>query len=566
MSQHTINLPCIADTWLDNGNYTATHGADTALKGGWNYMPSSEIVLRFNYSTLPPRKKATAAMLKIYNLESITPGSYGYIRYNRVEIDWDENTANWLRLYNSQFKYSKVFYSLPGSQYINVDITDMVNNSDVKYGMYLDYIDSGSLAYILISSRETANPPILQITYEDVPPDKPIPQYPDSQYIDNTTAVRFDWDYLSSVGGEQQKFDLQYSSTNGATWTTITQVTANTYYEMPAGSLPSGTIMWRVKTYNEYSEASDYSDIYTFYSIGAPAAPSIYDVPTDTAKPTISWTASQQEVYQITVYHNDILMYDTGIQPNKEYSHKVTVFLPDDAYTIKLRVQNEYGLWSAWAERLVSISTVKPTKPVLTVQQVRNGIQADIINTVEAVYFLLLRDGVPVYKATASPLYDYAAEHGKEYQYTVRAVSESNTYVDSEPNPICTNILSNLFAGADNISDILELKYNLSQPPEKNYKLGAVINTMYASGREYPIVEKSNFLEESIYFIFFTEDFGDVCKLQSMVKSKQIILFRDSKSKKMYGSISAISCSEVKTGYQISFSINAVDYMEGIYD
>lgn len=85
MSQHTINLPCIADTWLDNGNYTATHGADTALKGGWNYMPSSEIVLRFNYSTLPPRKKATAAMLKIYNLESITPGSYGYIRYNRVQ-------------------------------------------------------------------------------------------------------------------------------------------------------------------------------------------------------------------------------------------------------------------------------------------------------------------------------------------------------------------------------------------------------------------------------------------------------------------------------------------------
>ena len=34
MAQHTINLPCIKDTWIDEANPNTSHGSDTTLKGG----------------------------------------------------------------------------------------------------------------------------------------------------------------------------------------------------------------------------------------------------------------------------------------------------------------------------------------------------------------------------------------------------------------------------------------------------------------------------------------------------------------------------------------------------
>lgn len=574
MAQHTINLPCIADAWVDNLNYTTNYGMSTTLKFGWYSMPSSTTVLKFDHSLIPSGKKLINATLKIYNLIARTPNAYCYIKYAVHAQAWVENVINWGNgNISSTYPKSKTFYStLAANQYISVDITDLNDIASLLSninGIALDCDRVSTVTndnYMLIASRETANPPILQITYEDVPPDKPIPKYPDSQYIDNTTIIRFDWDYISSVGGGQQKFDLQYSSTNGATWTTITQVTANTYYELPANTLPSGTIMWRVQTYNEYNEASDHSDIYTFYSIGSPAVPSIYDVTTDKAKPTISWTASQQEVYQIKVYQDNLLVYDTGLQPNKEYSHKVAVFLPDDEYTIKVRVQNEYGLWSAWAERLANISTTKPTMPNISILRVRNGIQAEITNTVEAAYFLLLRNDLPIYKATSTPLFDYAAEHDKEYQYTVRAVSSNDTYIDSDSVTMSTKVLFNVFAQVGSLDNMLELKYNIYQRPDKKMVLSTVINTMYVSGREYAIAEKSQNREKSYGFTMYVKNAGsELARLAELEAESETVLYRDNRGKKLFGYITGLETTELRNGNQISFAINAVDYMEGVY-
>ena len=571
MAQHTINLPCIADTWCEL--YTnVNNGASTSLKFGTYSMPSSVALLKFDHSLIPSGKRLVNATLKIYNLIARTPYSYGRIYYSAKVQDWQENVLTGATLGSTLYGGTYSFTNLPANNYVNIDITDLnmtANLMGIINGIHLDcYGVSTDTAnnYISIASRETANPPILQITYEDVPPDKPILKYPDSQYIDSTTVIRFDWDYVSSAGDNQQKYDLQYKTIASETWTTVTQTTANTYYDMPGNVLPSGAIMWRVQTYNGYNEASGYSDSLNFYSIGAPPVPTINDVTEDTAKPTISWTATQQEVYQVQVLKDTLLLYDTGIKSIKEYTHKINMFLPDDSYTVRVRVQNEYSLWSTWAERLVNISTVKPTMPVITLQLVRNGVEADITNTVEVEYFLLMRNDVPVYKSIAAPLYDYAAENGKEYQYKVRAVSSNDTYIDSEAILSTTQVFGNVFASADSLQDMLEFEYNIKQQPDKNYKVSNVTNQIYVSGRKYAIVEVSGHMEKSMSFSFFTEEVNKVIELTSLIENGSIVIFRDDKGQKIFGKLTGFNSSEINSWYQVAFAINAVDYVEGIYD
>ncbi len=569
MAQHTIDLPCIADTWVDSMSPTVNHGIDTTLKCGQQAFPTCQTLLKFNLSLLPVRKKITSAKIRVFNHIAKTYSPFARFMWNLIRNTWIEESATWNIVHETQLFNSDTVYSLPANQYVEAEVTDLIGITNNENGVCFTWYNAASGSedrYIYFSSRETVNPPILRLVYEDVPPDKPIPKYPNGQYIDNKTIARFDWNYISSVGGDQKKFDLQYSTNNGSTWTTVSQVTPNTYYDMPASTLPSGTVMWRVQTYNEYDEASGYSDVYSFYSIGAPAEPAIISVANNTAKPTVSWTATQQEVYQLQVLQDDNIIYDTGNRPYTEYSFKLPVFLPDDTYAVKVRVQNEYGLWSSWAETLVQIATDKPHKPEALFQGVRNGIEVIVTNDVTAEYFLLLRNDIPVFKTTNKILYDYAAEHGKEYQYKIRAVSANDTYMDNDIRLLSTKVLSNVFAPVAELDNMLELRYNLNQRPDKNFISNTLINTMYVHGRKHSIIEKSEHIDKSISFLFVVKDYEHVQRISKFSEDVDILLYRDSRGKKLYGYVAGFGCKDVSKGYQVSFTLNAINYTEGLYD
>ena len=415
-------------------------------------------------------------------------------------------------------------------------------------------------------STRTAAKPQLIIVYSDTIPNSPKPLYPIGQYVDVSQDIPFSWQYSSPLGDSQSKFDLMYSTNNGVSWTTITQSTANNYYNLSANTLVSGNIKWKVQAYNSFNEASGYSDEVSFYAVGAPAAPNIISITTDTAKPSISWSALQQEVYQVQVLHDNNIVYDTGNQPYKIYAHKVPVFLEDGSYTVKARVQNEYGLWSSWAESLFTVSTVKPNKPVAIFQTIRNGVEALVTSTADVEYYLLLRNDIPVHRTTGSRLYDYTAEHGKEYQYMVRAVTNADTYADSDIRLMQTSVKGNVFAPASDLSNILELRYNLNKKPDKSFRCGVIINSMLCAGRKYAILDKSEHSEYSVSFVFFTKNISDIDKLNQLVEDNNTVLYRDNRGGKIFGSIVSFDSVELKNGWQVSFTLNASDYVEGVYD
>ena len=581
MAQHIINLACIADTYVDRDNPSANYGSSTVLNVGafvgYRMGPNERYfaLAKFDFLSLPARKKIIAASLRLYSTKSVLYNSNSAIKLTELVSSFTEGTTTYNSLGIAYFQSYKAYYenqNIPGNVYMDLDFMSYISSNNVKNnGIAIAWEDRVETPpyladYCQFSSRSGTNPPMIRITYEDIPPDKPVPKYPSGQYIDNTTIIPFTWDYVSSVGGEQKKFDFQYSTNGGASWTTVSQTTNNTYYNMPANILPSGSVMWKVQTYNEYDEASGYSDINTFYSVGAPMAPSIFNISWGTAKPIISWSATQQEVYQVQVLQDSNVVYDTGNQPYNAYSHKVPVFLSDGSYIAKVRVQNEYGLWSSWAESLFTVTTIKPTKPIAIFQTIRNGVEALVTNTVSAAYFLLLRNDTPVYKTTGNRLYDYSAEHGKEYQYKIREVSSTDTYTDSDIKLMQTTVLGNVFAPASDLSNILELRYNLNKKPDKSFRSGVIINSLLCAGRKYTILEKSEHSEYSVSFVFFTKNMSDIDKLNALVERNDVVLYRDNKGRKIFGNIASFDCVELKPGYQVSFTLSATDYEEGIYD
>lgn len=574
MAQHTIDLPCIADTWLDQANPNTNYGTATILKGGYMDSPGNQILLRFNNSSYPSGKKFISSKLRVYNLIARSASS-GDINCETHTSTWLENTATWSNNYNgTNHKYSG-YASLSANQYVELDISDIYfRKSDISSILNLaiywfGYGMSSGSNYMQISSRETANSPILRIVYEDVPPGIPTPLSPIGINIANTNIIRFNWQYNSLAGGTQKAFDLQWSI-DGVVWTTISQTSSNTYYDMPANTFPSSkNIYWRVQTYNEYNEASNYCDTSAFYSVGIPATPTITSI-SNTARPTVSWNSTGQQVYQVQILLGSTVVYDSGeIASDSIKLHKVETFLPDGNYLARVRIKNEFGLVSEWGSSAFNITTLKPNKPTLTLSASKYSITVNLSNTGNSAYFLIYRsissgNYICICKITGNTYIDYTVESGKQYSYYVHAVSEIETFTDSDVKTITTPIFRNtIIAPVSNLSNMFEVKYNLNDRIGKNIAFNLLNSTNYYCGRKYPVVEFSEHSSYSINLSFFIKEESEYIKLIDIINLKGTVLYKDSR-RKLYGNINGISEINHYDGYIINLSINRIDYNEEV--
>jgi hypothetical protein len=481
MAQHTIDLPCNADIEINEQSPDTNYGTSQTLIGGVLQTGSSLvfalILLKFNFTSLPIRKKVTSAKVRVYNVNTLT--------FNN-----DENALNIKHNYNYSWSESDTWNSInaalrsasgglffqdqtiPGSQYIEIEQANTYNsnktsfeNSGVGLFWHQAYDNVYQTGYITIQSREGANPPMLRVIYEDVPPDKPVLKSPIGTFEDSSSIIRFDWDYVSSVGGTQAKFDFQWSTDNSTWSAAVTQTTANTYYDMPADTLPAGNVYWRVQTYNEYDEASGYSDSQAFYSIAAPATPGV--TVESASRPIINWTAeSGQQVYQIQIFNGVTIVYDSSPLPGIVIrTHVVTNFLQDGTYTAKVRVKNQYDLWSAWGETQFIITTTKPSKPNISIETITNGLK---IETVGDDDYILYRseanknDFISIFKAENSVGYGGKVEF-EATEVNVDVLADTTVKVDK------TGITSTGISNSDDGIVIYEYENSLTTLPEVTY-------------------------------------------------------------------------------------------------
>lgn len=189
------------------------------------------------------------------------------------------------------------------------------------------------------------------------------PLNPVDTVIDGSKDVLFQWRHSISTGTAQSKADLQ-KSTDGNTWTTLATVTgAARQWMCPAGTLTSSIKYWRVRTYNADGIAGAWSDAAQIVVIAAPTAPSI-QIKSTGPRPSISWQTSEQEAYQVEL--------DGKLSGGTHYGTEKTwtspAYLADGSHTVRVRVQNQYGMWSNWGAAALPVTNTPGASITLTVQ------------------------------------------------------------------------------------------------------------------------------------------------------------------------------------------------------
>ena len=325
-------------------------------------------------------------------------------------------------------------------------------------------------------------------TTDVIPTAKPVS--PSGIVIDATIANRFSWQHIISTGTPQSKADLQWSA-DGTTWNTLATVTGeNQYYDVPANKFTSGTKYWRVRTYNTDGTASAWSDKAEFIAINAPSAPSIV-IQSTGPRPRITWQTTEQEAYQLTLSNG----YASGTVYGTEKAWRSPVYLADGSYTVRVRVQNKYGMWSEWSAAALPISHTEGEAITLTATA---GHEAALTWQTAGSYdfYLIERDGIAIARTAQKQYIDHTSIGSVTYR--VRGC-----YADSDNYGVSNSDTAEILPETNMICDLetgvwLEMRLSETQLRTNRASFSAGVSTVHLAGLAYPVEERSEQRDRSL--------------------------------------------------------------------
>ncbi|WP_139905612.1 DNRLRE domain-containing protein [Clostridium thermarum] len=564
MAQYTVEVPITESTFVDRNNPNTNYGNLSYLN---LYKDRYYALIKFELP-VPVRKRIVSAKLMMY---VVNGGGYKLSSWaGDHRGEWSENTVTFNQI-NTDGSFSGLTHTLINDEYNEFAHVNPSGNNILKVQPPTGYgYEDAEIEIVQVHSTRGENAPYIILIYEDVPPSKPTLIDPIGVYRDNQSSLRFSWKYNSSVGGVQKAFDFEWS-TDGATWNTVSETTSNNYYDMPDNTLPGGNIYWRVRCYNEYDEVSAYSDTSAFYCIGASPVPVIETISPNTSRPVISWASSQQQIYQIQILNGENVIYDSGNIPGiLERSHKIKAFLEDGTYTAKVRVKNEYDIWSAWGERQFEVSTTKPNKPSFAVYNRDYGLQLHISPVASIAYYLIYRseyskeEYICIGKTDNVIFDDNTVANNQDYKYFVRAVTTDEAYQDSNVKVGTAYFKHSLIAPITDLNNIFVMKHGFNRKPARSLSRIQKGEVSYFNGRKHGVAEFSEHIESGIALEFAFKTYNEVEQFLEIYDLAETVLYRDSKGRKIYGTLNGLSEREEQSVYIISFTISETDYTEEV--
>ena len=365
--------------------------------------------------------------------------------------------------------------------------TISVSGSTTSCTVPANTFPSGTLEWrvkVTANSGTTTTSAWQEITITDVTPTaKPVS--PSGIVIDATIVNRFSWKHIISTGTPQSKADLQWSA-DGTTWNTLVTVTGeNQYYDVPANKFTSGTKYWRVRTYNTDGTPSEWSDKAEFIAINAPSAPSIV-IQSTGPRPRITWQTSEQEAYQLTLSSG----YASGTVYGTEKAWRSPVYLADGRYTIRVRVQNKYGMWSEWSAAALPVSHTEGEAITLSVDAAHEA--ALTWQTAGSYdFYLIERDGVAIARTAQKQYVDHTSIGSVTYR--VRGC-----YADSDNYGLSNAMTAEILPDTAMICDLESGTWQrlpLSETILRTNRISrtAAISTVHLSGLAYPVAERTEF-------------------------------------------------------------------------
>lgn len=329
-----------------------------------------------------------------------------------------------------------------------------------------------------------------EITTTDVTPTaKPVS--PSGIVIDATIVNRFSWQHIISTGTPQSKADLQWSA-DGTTWNTLATVAGeNQYYDVPANKFTSGTKYWRVRTYNTGGIAGEWSDAAQIVVIAAPTAPSI-QIKSTGPRPSISWQTSEQEAYQVEL--DGKLSVGTHYGTDKTWTSPA--YLADGSHTVRVRVQNQYGMWSDWGAAALPVTNTPGASITLSVQA---SSVADLNWQTSGSYdfYLVYRNDKPIAKLTQTQYTDELSSGNVIYQVRGCYADSSNYGLSSAVTVTITTGQYVTLYGIASGKKVMLKHCGLKNQPVQN-AINRDIQYIFMYGSTYPHAERSEFVTKKV--------------------------------------------------------------------
>lgn len=304
--------------------------------------------------------------------------------------------------------------------------------------------------------------------------------HPVSEIVEYNHETEFRWIAACYTGTKPTKTELEWSR-DGATWKALAIVAADTYsYIVPADTFPTGTIYWRVRSYNHNDIAGPWSNDVSFISYGAPYPPSVSADAVPFA--TIRWQAENQEAYRVAI---DGKQYGPYFGSGKSFELRDP--LNDGRHQIKVSVQGAYGLWSDPGEIVLDILNV-PGDPVNLSGSFERDAALSWETNSQAADFLIYRDGMSIGHTSGMAFMDRTVLGGHSWQVINRLPSGNYTASNIVQGMLSTEELAiALLSGGG----WLELTKSRNPTRQETYSLSQNVSLTHFAGQEYPEAEAS---------------------------------------------------------------------------
>ena len=207
-------------------------------------------------------------------------------------------------------------------------------------------------------------------------------------------------------------------------------------------------------------------------------------------RPEIRWQSDEQQAYQVEIDG----VYASGTRFGTGKTWKAPFYLADGSYTMRVRVQNEYGFWSPWGTAALPVTNVPGGAITLTAE---GGIEAVLNWTPGSFdYYLVYRDGVAIAKVTEPSYTDAASIGGVRYQ--VRGCYDnSDNYSLSEAVEVTVSTEKVRLYDMER-GEWLHFLYDSSAHRSTGLSLSQDIQYVHLSGHTYPVAERSEFKSRAL--------------------------------------------------------------------
>ena len=291
-------------------------------------------------------------------------------------------------------------------------------------------------------------------------------------------TAQFWWAYSISTGTTQHAYTLQVSP-DGTTWTTLRDHVISSDISYTSNVSISGTVYWRVRAYNQDDVASAWSAVASFVNNIPPAAPTITSISV-TGRPVVTWAVSNQIAYQVQILQNGEVLEDSGAVYSSGAEYRAQEYLVTGSYVVRVRIYNEYGRASDWAEIDCTVPNVV-TAPTFTVASTDDGALIEITTVPSVSTYYIKRNGVLIGRAVNGRYVDRFASGPTTY--TVIAVTTED-YDATSTQTVNIEVKSNMVI--TDAGEVFEVNHRLGSPVGVTKQVNAVFDTAEFIGASTP--------------------------------------------------------------------------------